>query len=365
MSGFSADWLRLREPFDTAAREASLLAPAGGGKPTPRGAEVAATDRSAPGNALPDWRQGRGEATASDRSALGNALSDWRRGRGELAVLDLGAGTGANFRFLAPRLGGTQRWILVDHDPALLGKALEVTRAWALAAGLAAASWGDGLRLLQVADLRTAPRMLAADSDDDGDGDGDGDGLRLRGAGLDCRVELLRLDLARDLERLPLGGRDLVATSALLDLVSASWLDRLLARVRGQGSAFVAALTYDGRIGWDPADPEDRRLRALVNRHQRTDKGFGPALGPDAAGQAAALLRSSGYRVVTAASDWQLGPSDREIQRALLDGWVAAAGDMDPTAQAWAGRWRARRLDLIDAGRSRLTVGHQDLFGSP
>ena len=38
---------------------------------------------------------------------------------GVLEIIDLGAGTGANQRWLAPRLRFVQRWIHLDHDPAI------------------------------------------------------------------------------------------------------------------------------------------------------------------------------------------------------------------------------------------------------
>ena len=58
---------------------------------------------------------------AADRRARDETLPErlcaaWRR-RGWSRVVDLGSGTGANLRYLAPRLPSGQRWTLVDHDP--------------------------------------------------------------------------------------------------------------------------------------------------------------------------------------------------------------------------------------------------------
>ena len=84
MTGFSADWLGLREPADTAARPPDLV----------------------------DWIA---PSLPRDRS---------------VHVLDLATGTGSNLRYLAPRLGGLQQWVLADHDPALLGAMPERLAAW-------------------------------------------------------------------------------------------------------------------------------------------------------------------------------------------------------------------------------------------
>ena len=78
-------------------------------------------------------------------------------------------------------------------------------------------------------------------------------------------------------------GRNLVTASALLDLVSESWLRLLAARCREAGATALFTLTYDGRSSCDPVEPEDELVRELMNLHQKTDKGLGgPADGPDA-----------------------------------------------------------------------------------
>jgi hypothetical protein len=92
VSGFSAQWLALREPFDAAARSTSLVA----------------TLRE-----------------HLDRGTDGTPLK----------IVDLGAGAGSNLRYLAPLLGGVQHWRLADHDSTLLDAALAATQAWALAQG--------------------------------------------------------------------------------------------------------------------------------------------------------------------------------------------------------------------------------------
>ena len=120
-------------------------------------------------------------------------------------------------------------------------------------------------------------------------------------------------------------------------------------------------LTYDGRIEWQPAHPLDPAVRDLVNRHQRTDKGFGPALGPDAAPALAALLPGAEL----APSDWRLGPDDGRLQQELLEGYAAAAASMAPEQAAAFRGWREERAACIRSRRSALTIGHQDLLHLP
>jgi SAM-dependent methyltransferase len=286
LSGFDAHWLDLRQAADRRARES------------------AGVERR--------WRPDLGSAP--------------------LGILDLACGTGANLRYLAPRIGGSQDWLLTDADADLLAALPGAMARWAAA---------SGCRL----------------SKEEG-------ALSLAGPGFRCRIRLLELDLASGLHRLSLGEIQLVTASALLDLVSAAWLDALVRRCREAGADLLFALTYDGRMHLAPPDALDGRIAALVNAHQRGDKGFGPALGPAAPGIAEALLRARGYRVERPSSDWHIGPGEAQLQLALLRGWADAAAETAPEDTAVIAGWLDRRLALVAAGESRLTVGHQDLLGS-
>jgi hypothetical protein len=284
LSGFDAGWLALRERADTRARAA------------------AATERLFATNA----------------------------GRRPVRILDLATGTGANPRYLAPRIGGSQDWVLTDADPRLLAVLPEVMESWAASSGY---------------------RLSGARGS-----------LALSGPGFRCRFRLQQLDLAIGLERLPLDGVRLVTASALLDLVSAAWLDGLVRACGDVEADLLLALTYDGRVELSPADDGDRRVIRLVNAHQRLDKGFGPALGPSATDVAHALLTAQGFLVSRRASDWAIGAGEPELQAALLHGWADAALEMASEGRDDTQRWLERRLALSGQARCRLRVGHQDLF---
>lgn len=233
------------------------------------------------------------------RLATWAAARATRTGR-PLAVVDLGAGSGNNRRHLAPRLPVAQDWTLVDAD----------------------------------ADLLAAARR--ADPD----------------------VAVRRIDLAADLEAALPDDTDLVTASALIDLVSAGWLERLVRRVETAGAALLLVLTYDGRTDWQAGDPLDARVLELVNAHQRTDKGFGPALGPAAGAE---LARLAGGRVFQATSDWTIESADAAMRTALVEGWAAAATEMSPGEATAFAAWRDRSI-----GRETLlTVGHVDQLVLP
>lgn len=112
MSGFSPEWLALREPVDHRSRDAALAA----------------------------------------------LMADVFAGRETVRITDLGCGAGSNLRAMAPLLGRDQAWTLVDHDPRLLDAARERLSAWADHAE----DRGDVL-ILGKAESRIAVRFRQAD----------------------------------------------------------------------------------------------------------------------------------------------------------------------------------------------------------
>jgi hypothetical protein len=126
MSGFSPDWLALREPVDHRSRNQALL----------------------------------------------SKLAARFAGRKDILVVDLGAGAGSNFRAVTPLLSARQHWILFDHDPVLLAAALKTIAQWAdssraITNGLEASKDGKSLSIeLRQTDLAADPAAWNSASPD-------------------------------------------------------------------------------------------------------------------------------------------------------------------------------------------------------
>ena len=159
---------------------------------------------------------------------------------------------------------------------------------------------------------------------------------------------------------LPLEGASLVTASALLDLCGAEWLKRLAELVTAQRLPFYAALSYDGVMTWSQADPADRAVTSAFNRHQHGDKGFGPALGPDAPAAMRQIFLDLGYHVLEADSPWQLGTDQPALQDEFLCGVAQAAAEL---GERHAQDWLIRRRALIP--KVTCTVGHRDVLAVP
>lgn len=284
---FDEGWLALREPADAAARAPGLVTLlrahlAVSPSPASRPREVPHREGSAP----------------------------------YVRVLDLGSGTGSTVRWLAPQLGGPQRWVLLDHDPDLL------TVAGERCTGLRDATGGE-------VEVRTRTGDITDLSADD------------------------------------LAGTALVTASALLDLLTRPEVDALAGRCAAARCAALLTLSVAGRVELDPPDPLDRVVAAAFDAHQRRTAGTRPLLGPDAAGAAADAFERRGFAVQTAASPWLLGPGSADLMRSWLDGWLAAAAAQHPALAAGLGGYRDRRELEIAGGGLRVEVHHVDLLALP
>jgi hypothetical protein len=264
----------------------------------------------------PAWLDLRERADAAARSReLVSHLRPRMPSGGRLVIHDLGCGSGAMGRWLAPLLLGPQHWVLHDRDPDLL--------------------------------------MLA---------EADQPGPAAEGAAV--TVETRLSDVTR-LCRDKLAGATLITASALLDLLTADELVGLIRACAGAGCPVLLTLSVTGRVQWLPADPLDSRVAASFDAHQRRATRRGRLLGPDAVEAAADGFRRLGAEVIVRPSPWRLGVADTGLAVEWLAGWVGAACEQEPALAADAGLYRRRRLREVGAGRLAVTVGHADLLVLP
>jgi trans-aconitate methyltransferase len=260
-----ADWLALREPADGRARDAAVPA------------------------------------------LLPPLLAALKRRTGGRAprVVDLGAGTGANLRWLATHLPDPdeQSWTLVDHDPSLLA-----------------------LGPVQASSLRADVT-----------------------------------DLSRVLS--DIGDVDLVTAAALLDLLDGTQIAAIVEAVVDVAVPALFSLSVDGLVTLDPRDPDDRMVGEAFDAHQRR----AGLLGPDAAAYAAALFRERGARVLEVPTPWLLDPAagDAGLVASWLEGRAAAAAEERPDLEAATAAWLDRRCAGLRDGFPRVVVGHVDLLVLP
>ena len=252
------------------------------------------------------WLALREPADAAARSTeLADELADELMAllpEGGLVIHDLGCGTGAMGRWLAPRLPGPQRWILHDRDTELL------------------------------------------------------DLVEMRAAEVETRTgDITQLDPAA------LADADLITASALLDMMTAGELRRFVRVCGGARCPMLITLSVVGRVVLRPEEPLDAVVEAAFNAHQRREMARGRLLGPDAVHAAVRAFTGLGRTVVVRPSPWSLGPDEAELAAEWFVGWLGAAVEQQPALAALLVPYARRRLAAAAEGSLSVTVHHQDL----
>lgn len=275
----------------------------------------AGTFPTEPARAGSEWLKIREPADAAARdSDLVEKLRPYLATDGVTQIHDVGCGTGSMARWLAPQLTGPQHWVLYDRDADLLS-------------------------------LVGEDPPVAAD-------------------GAEVTFETRRRDITR-LGPGELSGAALITASALLDMMTAEELHRLVASCAGAGCPVLITLSVTGHVHLKPADPLDERVAAAFNAHQRRASEAGGLLGPDAVGAAVDEFTRLGLDVVVRPSPWRLGPQRRGLATEWFTGWLAAACEQQPELDSIAPSYARRRLTQAAEGRLSVTVHHQDLLALP
>jgi len=243
---------------------------------------------------------------------------------GALKICDLGAGTGASVRAFAHLLPAQQRWTLVDHDAQNLKHALDVL-----------ARWGE------------VPRPK-------------NNTIELEHRGQHMEVETLEYDLTTSAAPWS-PNTELVTASALLDLTSSNWITRTVNALLENRTPLLATLNFDGQLKAAPAHALDDSIFNAFRDHQRTDKGFGAAAGPDAPNTLEGALIKAGYVVTSGASPWCMTTDTQKLMHETLKGISNAAKEIGALSEGKINDWLNDRLLNIDT----LTVGHRDIFAMP
>ena len=204
-------------------RYAPSMVPGVSGQPLPPAARTPQTDAR--------WLELRVQADNAAREATAATLLPRlvhdlaTRGAGDsgVDVIDLGSGTGANQRWLTPRLPFRQNWLLIDQDQALQHHTPVAPRTQLLTADV-------GI-LTSVLDRRSSAQL--------------------------------------------------VTCSALLDVLTFDQLDAISSALAAALQPALFSLTVTGAMELSPAHSLDSHLIRAFNDHQRRDGRAGPDAAPD------------------------------------------------------------------------------------
>jgi hypothetical protein len=290
MSGFSAEWLSLREPVDHRSRNQDL------------------------------------QVQVLKYLAQIKTVCP-----GSICITDLGSGTGSNLRALAPYLDSMQHWTLVDYDLALLNTARATLLAWADCEvdmpPILESSTNTPTHIKPLFVLKQNKTIV---------------------------VEFKCVDLVNDYQIILDEPADLITAAAFFDLVAEPWLTQFCATL---SKPLYTVLTYNGVEKWSPPESTDAEVLNAFHQHQRTNKGFGSAVGPTAPERLQSLLHARQFITASASSPWVLDHHDRTLIEQLAIGTARAVREIGTIPSLTVNQWEQSRC-----AANQCEIGHIDLF---
>ena len=249
---------------------------------------------------------------------------------GSVRLTDLGSGTGSNLRALAPYLDSMQHWTLIDYDAALLDTARATLLTWAdseININILGSEVNSSSQIKPLSIIKQNKTIV---------------------------VEFKCVDLNKDYRAILDEPADIITAAAFFDLVAEPWLTEFCAYL---SKPLYTVLTYDGIEKWNPPEIMDIEILKAFHQHQRTDKGFGSALGPSASNRMQSLLQDRDFEVVCAHSPWVMNHRDRDLIEQLVIGSAKAVREIGTLSSLVIDEWEKNRRQS-----NNCEIGHVDLF---
>ncbi len=220
-------------------------------------------------------------------------------------VMDVGCGSGNNVLFLAEKWRNIDRWLGLDHDPALIAAAERQT------------------------DFHQIPFTGVV-------------------------ADLLDLDAVLKQHK-----PSLVVGNAVFDLFTPQMMEAVLAVLQANRIPMLTTLSYTG-MGWDPAIEQDSQMIEFYEQHMVRPRPSGRGMGPAAPQEIKEIVANLGGKLESDLSLWSIPAEDQKMQAFLfhfmersIPEVIESERDLEDFRQ-----W----LPLRKQTPATLSVTHEDLW---
>ena len=155
-----------------------------------------------------------------------------------------------------------------------------------------------------------------------------------------------------------------ISYSAVLDLMSKSSIMKALKRVNDRNVIYFS-LCFNGIVKWTPTNIFDKYILTFFNNHQRTDKGFGTALGFKSIDFVKKYAIKKNINATIKNSPWIISNKSTKdkifMNRYLLD-IKKSLFHMEGIDRDILRKWYNDKKNDIDKKSIKLYVGHEDIL---
>jgi len=156
----------------------------------------------------------------------------------------------------------------------------------------------------------------------------------------------------------------LISFSAVLDLMSKSTINNLLKKVQSDCPLYLS-LCFNGKVKWTPSNTMDKYILSFFNNHQRSDKGFGLALGSKSIEYISNKAKKADLMVTIKNSPWEiknLSEKDKIFMKRYILDTKKSLFHMEGIDRNILKLWYEQKIYEIENKKISLYVGHNDIL---
>ena len=148
------------------------------------------------------------------------------------------------------------------------------------------------------------------------------------------------------------------------DIPPILFIKKLLNKV-GKNKIIYFSICFDGSIKWDSSHKYDKYVLTMFNKHQEMNKSSGYVVGSKSIKLIKEYSEKKKYSFQIKDSSWELksyNENTKYFQKMYLNTIYKQLKKDDITDKDMLSEWRKVKLKDIVSGKSKITVGHQDIL---
>ncbi len=274
------------------------------------------------------------DAKARNQNIEKKFLDFFKHHNHQLHLADVGAGTGANFRYYFDKIPQNQEWVFIEQDPRMIKATLHCLEKFAQ---------DRDYRLQQNHDTLTISHQDKTAH------------IKLLQGTLD------RIEHLADLQKV-----DVVTANAFFDLISYDQFEIFTRKLSENEVCLLATLNYY-ETSFLPFSECDHRFLRFYHMHMKRPQSFGIAMGRDCSEEMLDLLRQHHMLIEQEASQWHISRSNTAMHHFLLNFMEKAIHELNlvPEEQHDFNNWMAEKKKLCHDRLLEINVDHSDIFAYP
>lgn len=252
-----------------------------------------------------------------------------------LDIVDVGAGTGANFRYYFDHIRQNQRWTFIEKNAQLIEEAKACIAHFAQQKGYHLEQKHSNLMHISAGDKQASIKIIQG-----------------------CLGDIEHL--------VSLPDADVVTANAVFDLISYEQFDALVRKLKKEYVCLLSTLNYY-ETSFLPFSDTDARFIRWYHMHMKRPQQFGIAMGPDCCEEMLDLLHQQGMIIEQEASQWHITRNNTAMHHFLLSFMEDAIHKLNLAAceKEAFDQWMDKRKKLCRERRLEIYVDHNDIFAYP